>query len=161
MESDQKSFEDQKTRLILDYSAEKDRLHSEMRHKELDFERRSAEFLADKNDMIQHLKREFKDRIGIIENSNQVKIYTLFQCNLFKFSYKSKASLQSMRDQYEADFAIWKREHEASLKMREVERENTIRNQCRMERDRQIDGIVAKVDAEALKNQHEFEAKIM
>lgn len=65
-----------------------------------------------------------------------------------------------MRDQYESDFTIWKREHEASLKMREVERENTIRKQCRIERDRQIDGIVAKVDAEALKHQHDFDLKI-
>lgn len=65
-----------------------------------------------------------------------------------------------MREQCEADFAIWKREHESALKLREVERENSIRNQCRVDRDRQIDAIVAKVDAEVLKNQHDFDSKI-
>lgn len=65
-----------------------------------------------------------------------------------------------MREQYESDFAIWKREHEAAYKLREVEKENTIRIQCRSERDRQIDAIVSKVDAEANKNQYDFDAKI-
>lgn len=65
-----------------------------------------------------------------------------------------------MRDQYEADFVIWKHDHESALKLREVERENSIRNQCRVDRDRQIDAIVAKVDAEVLKNQNDFDSKI-
>lgn len=65
-----------------------------------------------------------------------------------------------MRDQYDADFEIWKHEHESALKLREVERENSIRNQCRVDRDRQIDAIVAKVDAEVLKNQHDFDSKL-
>ena len=56
---------------------------------------------------------------------------------------------------------IWKREHEAAYKLREVERENQIRQQCRVERDRQIDDIVAKVDAEALRNQQEHETKLL
>lgn len=46
------------------------------------------------------------------------------------------------------------------MKLREVERENYIKQQSRIERDRQIDAIVAKVDAEALKNQQEHEMKI-
>lgn len=46
------------------------------------------------------------------------------------------------------------------MKLREVERENYIRQQSRIERDRQIDSIVAKVDAEALKNQQEHEMKM-
>lgn len=55
---------------------------------------------------------------------------------------------------------VWKREYETTMKMREVERENYIRQQARVERDRQIDSIVAKVDAEALKNQQEHEMKM-
>lgn len=37
---------------------------------------------------------------------------------------------------------------------------NSIRQQCRMERDKQIDSIVAKVDAEALKTQQDYEGKV-
>lgn len=45
------------------------------------------------------------------------------------------------------------------MKLRETERENSIREQYRMERDRQIDAIVAKVDAESIKNQQDFDLK--
>lgn len=72
-----------------------------------------------------------------------------------------QSELSSLQDRFETDFAIWKREHESSYKRREVEREETIRQQCRMERDRQIDSIVARVDAEQIKNQQEFEMKMM
>lgn len=66
-----------------------------------------------------------------------------------------------MREQYESDFAIWKRETEAAYKLREVEKENSVRTQCRAERDKQIDAIVSKIDAEALKNQDDFDSKIL
>lgn len=45
-------------------------------------------------------------------------------------------------------------------KLREVESANAIRQQCRVEREKQIDSIVAKVDAETMKIQQDFEAKI-
>lgn len=65
-----------------------------------------------------------------------------------------------MKDQFERDFIIWKREHESAMKLREAERENAIRQQCRQDRDRQIDSIVAKIDAESLKTQQEHEVKV-
>lgn len=40
------------------------------------------------------------------------------------------------------------------------ERENTVRQQLRVERDQQIDRIVAKVDAETQKYQKDFDAKM-
>lgn len=66
----------------------------------------------------------------------------------------------TIRDQYETDFSIWKREKETMYKLSEVEKENAIRQQCREERDRQIDSIVAKMDAESLNAQNEYETKI-
>lgn len=72
----------------------------------------------------------------------------------------SQSELASIREQFESDFAIWKREQETMYKLREVEAANSIRQQCRMERDKQIDSIVAKVDAEALKTQQDYEAKL-
>lgn len=74
--------------------------------------------------------------------------------------FSFQAEIASIRDQFESDFAIWKREQETAYKLREVENANTIRQQCRLERDKQIDSIVAKVDAETLKIQADFEAKI-
>lgn len=72
----------------------------------------------------------------------------------------SKSEVASIREQFDSDFAIWKREQETAFKLREVENANTIRQQCRAERDKQIDSIVAKVDAETLKIQQDFEIKI-
>lgn len=66
----------------------------------------------------------------------------------------------SIREQFESDFAIWKRDHETMYKLREVENSNAIHQQCRLERDKQIDSIVAKVDAESLKIQQDYETKI-
>lgn len=68
--------------------------------------------------------------------------------------------MTTIREQFDSDFAIWKREQETVFKLREVENGNSIRQQCRAERDKQIDSIVAKVDAETLKIQQDFEVKI-
>lgn len=65
-----------------------------------------------------------------------------------------------MQDQFESDFAIWKREHESAANLRQTMREDAIRQECRTERDRQIDEIVAKFDAESLENQRNLDAKL-
>lgn len=64
-----------------------------------------------------------------------------------------------IQEQFEGDFKIWKRDCETKMKLRETERENLVREQYRMERDRQIDAIVAKVDAESIKNQQDYDSK--
>lgn len=65
-----------------------------------------------------------------------------------------------MQDQFEADFAIWRREHESAANLRQTLREDAIRQECRAERDRQIDAIVAKVDAESLEQQRSLDEKL-
>lgn len=68
--------------------------------------------------------------------------------------------INTIEKQYEADFELWKQEYENSCKMKQSEKENTIRQHYRAERDRQIDAIVTRMDAEALKNAEEFEMKM-
>lgn len=79
MEADQKSFEDQKSRLLADFAIEKNRLQSEIKQKELEYERQKDQLVGDKDDEIHHIKRDFKERFCQIENKNQVfiKIYFL------------------------------------------------------------------------------------
>lgn len=72
MEADQKSFEEQKSRLLADFAIEKSRLQSEIKQKELEYERRKDELVGDKDDVIHHMKRDFKERLSQIENKNQV-----------------------------------------------------------------------------------------
>lgn len=74
MEADQKSFEDQKSKLLVDFSIEKNRLQSEIKQKELEYERRKDELVGDKDDVILRMKRDFKERLSQIENKNQVFI---------------------------------------------------------------------------------------
>ncbi|XP_055693677.1 centrosomal protein of 131 kDa [Lutzomyia longipalpis] len=136
-----KSFEEQKAKLLLDFAAEKERLLVEMREKDAEAEQRRETIIRERSDMIDQVRRDQKDKQKILEEQHQ-------------------AELSSLRDQFERDFTIWKREHESALKLREAERENAIRQQCRQDRDRQIDAIVAKIDAESLKTQQEHEVKV-
>lgn len=75
------------------------------------------------------------------------------------FFLMSQCEIESITKQFESDFTIWKREHETTFKLRQIEEANSIRQQCRAERDKQIDSIVAKIDEEALIHKQEFEAK--
>lgn len=61
---------------------------------------------------------------------------------------------------FENDFIIWKKDYDTTIKARQKEIENNIRQQCREDRDRQIDTIVAKVDAEYNERQQEFDIKM-
>lgn len=71
-----------------------------------------------------------------------------------------QCELESISKQFESDFAIWKREHETAFKLRQIEEANSIRQQCRTERDKQIDSIVAKIDEETLLQKQDYEAKV-
>lgn len=79
---------------------------------------------------------------------------------LFDEKWRHQCEIESITKQFESDFAIWKREQEAAAKLRQIEEANNIRQQCRLERDKQIDSIVAKIDDEALVQKQEYEAKI-
>lgn len=74
MATDQKTFESEKSRLLNDFQINKNRYQEEMKEKELEFQRHKEELIFDKNDIIHDLKIEFKERIAIIENKNQVSV---------------------------------------------------------------------------------------
>lgn len=142
MESEQKSFEQQKHRLLIECNSEKERIYFELKEKEVDFDVKREQLIRGRKDVVEQMRKEFKDKLRQQES-------------------KHESDLTSLQDQFESDFIIWKREHESALKRREVEREDAIRQQCRLDRDRQIDSIIAKVDVESIKNQQEFEVKFM
>lgn len=72
MAEEQKSFEEQKTRLVGDFAIEKDRLVNELRQKELDFEVVKEKLVQDKKDIVEHLNRELTEKIRMIEKRHQV-----------------------------------------------------------------------------------------
>lgn len=140
MEDERKSAEQQRLRMIHDFETEKDRLYAEMREKEHQFEMKKEELMNEKMELLEDTKETFKEKLKQRESKHQME-------------------LSKMQEQFETDFKIWKRESETKMKLRETERENSIREQYRLERDRQIDAIVVKVDAESIKSQQDYEIK--
>lgn len=140
LEDERKSAEAHRARIIHDFEIEKDRLYTEIREKEHQFELKKEELMSEKMEMIENTKESFEDNIKQREMKHQIE-------------------LNKIKEQFEADFKIWKREFETKMKMRESEKEGIIREQYRLERDKQIDSIVAKVDAESIKNQQDFDGK--
>lgn len=140
MEDERKSAEQQRLRLVHNFESEKDRLYQEMREKEQHLEMKKEEWNNDKMESLEEAKELYNEKLKQRESKHQME-------------------LSKIREQFEADFRIWKRETETKMKLRETERENSVREQYRSERDRQIDAIVAKVDAESIKNQQDYEMK--
>lgn len=140
MEDERKSAEQQRLRMVHDFESEKDRLYAEMREKEHQFEMKKEELMNEKMELLEDTKETFKEKLKQRDSKHQME-------------------LSKITEQFETDFKIWKRESETKMKLRETERENSIREQYRLERDRQIDAIVAKVDAESIKSQQDYEIK--
>lgn len=83
IEIEQKTFEEQKSRLIVEFSCEKERLLSEHRQTEHDFELRRDKLLQEKKDLAEHLHREFADKVRMIEKRNQVKNALNFNTRIY------------------------------------------------------------------------------
>lgn len=139
--SDQNSFEEQKIRLMLEWNGERERLHHEIKEKEREFEGRRESLVRERNEMLDQLRNDHKDKVKALSEQHQAEIHAI-------------------RDQFEKDFSIWKCEYESAQKLREIERENLIRGECRKERDFQIDNIVTKIDSESQKSQYEYDMKL-
>lgn len=127
--------------MLADFSAEKQRLQDALHNAELASERRRHALDEERKDAVAAVQAELSVRMSAVEKKHQTE-------------------LQSLQQQYEADFKIWRREHETAAKLRETERENCLRREAHLERDRQIDGIVAKLDAENLKKEQELDHKL-
>lgn len=141
LDDERKSAEQQRSRMVQDFEGEKDRLYAELREKEHQFEMKKEELMNEKMEIVDEIKDSFKDKLKQRESKHQME-------------------MSKVQEQYESDFKIWKRDCESKMKLRESERENSLREQYRLERDRQIDAIVNKVDNESLKNQQELESKL-
>lgn len=139
--TEQHGFEEQKVRMSLEWNSERERLMAEIKAKDREFESRKEAINSERNEMIDQIRSEHKEKTKLLVEQHRCEI-------------------NSIRDQFEKDFAIWKSEFESAQRLREIERENNIRTECRKERDTQIDNIVAKIDAESQRHQQEHELKI-
>ncbi|XP_058465076.1 centrosomal protein of 131 kDa [Malaya genurostris] len=134
-------FEQQRQHLLREFEIEKERNLKELKNRNQYFESQIQELKSESTKNLEFARKEYIQMLKDREN-------------------KHKEELAKLQNQLEADFSIWRRKHEESAKHTMEERENTIRQQLRAERDQQIDKIVAKVDAETQKYQQDFDAKM-
>ncbi|XP_055595351.1 centrosomal protein of 131 kDa-like [Uranotaenia lowii] len=134
-------FEQQRQHLLKEFEIEKERNLKELKQRNQYFESQINELKSENAKNLEFARKEYVQMLKDREN-------------------KHKEELAKLQNQLEADFAIWKRKHEETARMALEDRENTIRQQLRSERDQQIDRIVAKVDAETQKYQQDFDLKM-
>lgn len=139
--TEQQGFEEKQVRLALEWQSERERLIGELKLKDKDCEARKEELDTECKDLIDRIRIEHRDKVRQLAEQHRHEIH-------------------AVREQFEKDFAIWKSEFESSQKLREIERENNIRTDCRKERDAQIDNLVAKIDSEAQRHQQEYDLKL-
>uniref|UniRef100_A0A0A1XT81 5-azacytidine-induced protein 1 n=1 Tax=Zeugodacus cucurbitae TaxID=28588 RepID=A0A0A1XT81_ZEUCU len=141
LEEERKCFDEQRQKLVEDFNAERTRLQNELKMKDADFQARRQELQREKELELEQTVAELQEK-------------------MFKQEEKYQNRINTIEKQYEADFELWKRDYENECKVSQVEKENAIRQHYRAERDRQIDAIVSRMDAEALKHADEHEAKL-
>ncbi|XP_073845616.1 centrosomal protein dilatory isoform X2 [Musca autumnalis] len=141
LEEERKSFDEQKQKLADDFNNEKERLQNELKSKEVELQTKRSEWQREKESELDQAISELQEKMSKQEEKFLNRINTI-------------------EKQYEADFELWKKEYESNCKAQQAEKENSIRQHYRAERDRQIDAIVQRMDAEALKNNEEFENKM-
>ncbi|KAH8254369.1 hypothetical protein KR032_009690, partial [Drosophila birchii] len=141
LEEEQRAQADQRQKLAEEFAAERERLQAELRQRESDHQVRRQEALREQEQELEQAKFEMQERMAKQEEKYQNRINTIEQ-------------------QYQADFELWKTEHENKAKLAQAEKENAIRQHYRAERDRQLDELVVRMEADALQHGEEHEQKI-
>lgn len=72
MAFEQRNFHEEKSKMVAEFIHEKDRLYTELKDKEQEFERRRDEYIFEKNQEIHFLKKELREKISLNEKKHQV-----------------------------------------------------------------------------------------
>ncbi|EDW10659.1 centrosomal protein of 131 kDa isoform X1 [Drosophila mojavensis] len=142
LEEEQKIQAELRQKLADDFAAERERLQAELRQKEADYLAKRQEAQRDHDNELEQAKFEMQEKMAKQEEKYQNRINTVEQ-------------------QYLADFELWKTEYENKSKLALAEKENAIRQHYRAERDRQLDELVVRMEADALQSSEEHEQKIL
>ncbi|XP_001360940.2 centrosomal protein of 131 kDa [Drosophila pseudoobscura] len=141
LQEEQRAQADQRQKLSEEFAAERERLQTELRQKESDYQAKRQEAQREQDIELEQAKFEMQERMAKQEEKYQNRINTIEQ-------------------QYLSDFELWKAEYENKCKLDQAEKENAIRQHYRAERDRQLDELVVRMEADALQNGEEHEQKI-
>ncbi|XP_034650748.1 centrosomal protein of 131 kDa isoform X2 [Drosophila subobscura] len=141
LQEEQRAQAEQRQKLSEEFAAERERLQTELRQKEGDYQAKRQEAQREQDSELEQAKFEMQERMAKQEEKYQNRINTIEQ-------------------QYLSDFELWKAEYENKCKLDQAEKENAIRQHYRAERDRQLDELVVRMEADALQNGEEHEQKI-
>ncbi|XP_062128411.1 centrosomal protein of 131 kDa isoform X1 [Drosophila sulfurigaster albostrigata] len=142
LEEEQKTQAELRQKLADDFAAERERLQAELRQKECDYQVKRQEAQREQDGELEQAKFEMQEKMSKQEEKYQNRINTIEQ-------------------QYLADFELWKTEYENKCKLANAEKENAIRQHYRAERDRQLDELVVRMEADALQSGEEHEQKML
>ncbi|XP_032293048.1 centrosomal protein of 131 kDa isoform X1 [Drosophila virilis] len=142
LEEEQKTQAELRQKLADDFAAERERLQAELRQKESDYLAKRQEVQREQESELEQAKFEMQEKMAKQEEKYQNRINTVEQ-------------------QYLADFELWKTEYENKCKLAQAEKENAIRQHYRAERDRQLDELVVRMEADALQSNEEHEQKLL
>ncbi|KAH8418595.1 hypothetical protein KR222_003412, partial [Zaprionus bogoriensis] len=142
LEEEQKTQAELRQKLADDFAAERERLQAELRQKESEYQAKRQEAQRELDNELEQAKFEMQEKMAKQEEKYQNRINTVEQ-------------------QYLADFELWKTEYENKSKVAQAEKENAIRQHYRAERDRQLDELVVRMEADALQSGEEHEQKML
>ncbi|KAH8270754.1 hypothetical protein KR018_000201 [Drosophila ironensis] len=141
LEEEQRAQAEQRQKMAEEFAAERERLQVELRQRDADHLARRQEVVREQEQELEQAKFEMQERMAKQEEKYLNRINTVEQ-------------------QYLADFELWKTEHDNKAKLAQAEKENAVRQHYRAERDRQLDELVARMDHEAAELAEEHEQKI-
>jgi len=72
LEDAQLSFEQQKARLLQEFTIERERIYAELHEKNQDYEARREHLLRERNDYVEQIKLEYKEKFQQQEVKNHV-----------------------------------------------------------------------------------------
>ncbi|XP_044252632.1 centrosomal protein of 131 kDa isoform X2 [Tribolium madens] len=127
VESEEKGFQEQRRRLLADHQA-----------RIAECEQREALVLSEKEKAIKQAQDDFEERLQIVirRHANEIKLI------------KETAGLE---------METWQNNYKKQQTAQLIEKESVIREQCRRERDREIETVIERLEKEASDNKTQLE----
>lgn len=81
MAFEQRNVHEEKSKMVAEFIHEKDRLYTELKDKEQEFERRRDEYVYEKNQEIHFLKKDLREKMTLNEKKHQVWYHNVTFCD--------------------------------------------------------------------------------
>ncbi|KAJ8983980.1 hypothetical protein NQ317_008685, partial [Molorchus minor] len=120
------------------YQEQRRRLHADHANRIQECEEREAAALAERDRAIKQAQEEFEDRLQVVirRHSNEIRL---------------------LKESSQIEFETWQNNFKKQQAQLLAEKEGAIREQCRRERDREIEAVIDRLENEACENKAQLE----